>query len=548
MSNHQHDMAATARAWALRLTRQPSVNGTDDEAAFGPWLAKALSDDKALGPQADIWTIPAGPGDARHCVALFIPGNGRRTVLLTGHFDTVTIDDYADLRSLATDPDRLLRALQDRLAAKADTAAELRAKADFATGDYLPGRGLLDMKAGLAAGLAVMAHFASLPDPTGNLLFIAVPDEENASAGARRAAPALAAVAAARAIDLVAAINLDAIADDGDGSAGRAIATGTVGKLLPTAYVVGVPTHGGFPFNGINAATLIAAIAARLEWATELTDDSADQPGTPPSLLSLRDGKSGYDVTTPATAFACWNVLSHGRDPEDVLDTFDRLCMEAAKGCLADLARRAGKSRLPESRAAATAPIRQYRYDDILAAATAQSPDLAKALDALGAELAASGLPLPEQCRRMTERVWQESRLSGPAIVSGFGSIPYLSTRLSSTPNARQLDAVVRAVAAASPERYGVQVACTDYFAGISDMSFFGEASEAALDIVGRNTPVWKHAMDWPEDGALGLIPIVNAGPWGRDYHTPLERLHCGYAFDLLPRLLADIVHGVLET
>ncbi len=142
--------------------------------------------------------------------------------------------------------------------------------------------------------------------------------------------------------------------------------------------------------------------------------------------------------------------------------------------------------------------------------------------------------------------VWQESGLAGPAIVTGFGSIPYLSTQLSGSAKARHLEATVRAIAAASDSRYGVRVVCTEYFAGISDMSFFGEAGEASLDVVGRNTPVWKNSIAWPQDGALGLMPVVNVGPWGRDYHTPLERLHVGSAFDGLPRLLFDIAQSVL--
>ncbi|MER9442301.1 hypothetical protein NKJ72_20810 [Mesorhizobium sp. M0045] len=59
---------------------------------------------------------------------------------------------------------------------------------------------------------------------------------ENNSAGARKAAQALPAIAGERGLDILAAINLDAIADDRDGSKGCVIALGTLGKLLPTAH------------------------------------------------------------------------------------------------------------------------------------------------------------------------------------------------------------------------------------------------------------------------------------------------------------------------
>ncbi|TGV61901.1 M20/M25/M40 family metallo-hydrolase, partial [Mesorhizobium sp. M2D.F.Ca.ET.160.01.1.1] len=108
----------------------------------------------------------------------------------TGHYDTVTTRDYGELEDLATRPGLLTPALGKTLAT-AETAAARRARVDFASGEFLAGRGLLDMKAGLAAGLAVCTQFAESINPAGNIFFLAVPDEENNSAGARRAAQAL---------------------------------------------------------------------------------------------------------------------------------------------------------------------------------------------------------------------------------------------------------------------------------------------------------------------------------------------------------------------
>ncbi|MDB5657853.1 MAG: hypothetical protein JWS10_468, partial [Cypionkella sp.] len=59
-------------------------------------------------------------------------------------------------------------------------------------------------------------------------------------------------------------------------------------------------------------------------------------------------------------------------------------------------------------------------------------------------------------------------------------------------------------------------------------------------------TPVWRSLIRWPEGGALAQVPTVNIGPWGRDYHTPLERLNVDYAFNVLPGLIRDVVAGVL--
>lgn len=530
-------MAARARDWALALTEQKSVTGTADEARFGPWLAAQLQASASFGA-AEVWSFPVAPGDARHCVAMVLRGSGSAAVLLTGHYDTVTGDDYGDLAALATAPLALARALRGRLSRARATPADIPALRDLDSGAFLPGRGLLDMKSGLAAALAVAEAFAANPDPVGNLIFIAVPDEEANSAGAGAAAASLAQIAATRGLALVAAINLDAMADTGDGTAGRAMALGTVGKVLPTAFVAGLPTHSGFPYSGVNAAVLLAAICARMEWAAELTDDTADQPGTPPSLLLMRDGKSGYDVTTPATAFGAWNVLFHRRNPDEILQAFQALCQSAVSDCVTNLRDRACAHRLAGGDDVPGVAV--YRYDAVLAAARGRG-DADARLSALASDPATAAVSLPEGCGQVTAAIWQASGLSGPAVVLGFGSIPYLATHLLPSDHGRRLEAALRDVARAQGS-----VTVTDYFAGISDMSFFGQADETALDVVAANTPMWDQAVRWPVGGALAQVPTVNNGPWGRDYHTRLERLHTGYAFDVLPGLIAAVVKHVL--
>jgi arginine utilization protein RocB len=527
------------RTLALDLVARPSVTGTADEAAFGPWLADYLDlQADRFGPAPEIWTFPVAPGDPRHVVALLIRGAGARTVVLTGHYDTVTVEDYADLAPLAGQPEALRGALLARLAGAGDPAA-LRAKGDLASGAFLPGRGLLDMKGGLAAGLAAMIGIARAPF-SGNLLFLAVPDEENASAGARAAAVELPRLAAAKGLQVAAVINLDAIADDGDGTSGRVLATGTVGKVLPTALVVGRPVHSGFALRGVNAAVLAGAIAARLEWAPELTDDSlADLPGTPASLLALKDGKAGYDVTTPGTAWLFWNVLLHRRDPASVLPAVAGLVREALGDCLRALAQRAARSGLARDAAALETEVPVLTYSELFAEVAARDPDLSRHLDRIAD--ATRGLDLPERCRRMSLALWDRSGRSGPAVVLGLGSIPYPATSFADAALLEALDAFI----ADAPQRHGVTLTATPYFAGISDMSFFGQADYPDLAALAPETPIWSQAVRL-QPGSLAGVPTVNLGPWGRDYHTPLERTEVDYAFRLLPALVADLAQRLL--
>ena len=67
------------------------------------------------------------------------------------------------------------------------------------------------------------------------------------------------------------------------------------------------------------------------------------------------------------------------------------------------------------------------------------------------------------------------------------------------------------------------------------------------MPTIARNTPAWGAGLHWPEGRAFAGIPAINAGPWGRDYHTVLERLHTPYAFTVLPDLIGEIVTRVLD-
>ena len=538
------DIAERTRDWAIWLTQQPSVTGTPGEQAL-PSLMKARV---ALTPAlkaAECWLIEAADDNPlkRNCVAVLVRGTGTQTILLTGHFDTVSVADYGDLAPLATEPELLRDALLKSLAIPA-TPAEMRAKADLESRDFLPGRGLLDMKSGLAAGLAVLEAFALDPDRRDNLLFVGVPDEEANSVGARALAKAIPDIQRDREIELTAAINLDAIADDGDGSEGRAITLGSVGKLLLTAFIVGQPSHACYPFSGFNSGALAGALAARMEWASELADLAPDQIGMPPTLLSIKDGKQYYDVTTPEHTFVIWNCLTLKRDARAVFDIFRELVTAETEEFCAKL----------RSRRKATLGIATVGGDDfsvpVIDAATlfeeaARSESVDTALKQAATRFVEEGLTLPEQCRRLTEMAFGLSGRRGPGVVIGFGSLPYPPVHLREGPPLNTLLATIEAARLRAMDRSGTSIRTTPFFQGISDMSFLGEAETGDVALIAANTPAWRSGVRW--GGAVGGIPIINIGPWGRDYHTPLERLYTPYAFDTLPRLILDMAETLLK-
>jgi len=495
------------RAIALTLAGWPSVTGTADEAAFAGKLAHYLEEIGGV----EVWTRPI-PGDplGRANVFALKRSKGRKTVLLAGHFDTVPADDYGALKPLAFDPERLLEKTVARLR---ETGEHALALGDFESGDYLPGRGLLDMKAGVAAGIAVLeAH-----EGDGSLLLVATPDEEDRSAGMRAAAPQIAALAKERGLDIALAINLDSIADDGDGNFGRSIAFGSIGKLLLTAFVVGREAHACYPFQGINASYLAGALLNRFECAPELAELTGNEIAAPPTALQAKDLKSGYNVTTPAQVWLYWNMLQHRRSATEVLEIALRLAREAVTSAVAQLDARARS--LGQQAFAGDVPVLTY----------AELAVDKRRLDALGSELARGDLDLPTRSLRLMQEAWQLSGRAGPAVIIGFGSIPYQAVTLGDEALRRRLVAAVAG-----------DVNPIDYFPGISDMSFLGRGS-GGLEIVASNTPIW--GTSFTLDPSPGY-PIVNIGPWGRDYHHWLERLNAPFAFKVLPGLIRRVAQA----
>ena len=530
-------LADRTRSWAEALTAIPSVTGSADEASFAGKLEALLRACPAFANAADaVWQI-AVPGGRypRACVLGLLRGTGKRTVVLTGHFDTVEIDCYGELKPLALDPHALRPALLEQLRREPATAAIERAIADLESGVFVPGRGLLDMKAGLAIALAVIEDAALDPDRQGNILFVAVPDEEANSAGARAIAAALPEIARTYDLAFEAAINLDAIADDGDGTDGRIIALGSVGKLLPSALVVGRAAHASYTFRGLGAAALAGAIATEVEWATDLTERAGDELGAGPTLLGMKDSKRAYDVTMPQSVWMYWNIATYRRSPAEVLSTVAAYVRTAVDQLATELEQR----RVAVGAEGGPLPVEIMTFAELLAAV----PGAADEVAALARSLSATGLDIPEQCRQVTEYLFARSGRSGPAIVLGFASTPYLPAQLSDIPRARRLKHLARQAAAASEGNIAIKA----FFPGISDVSFLGEAEESGLTTIGANTPVWNAALAWPPGSAIGHLPTVNVGPWGRDYHTRLERMHAGYAYDTLPLLIARLTRQLLD-
>jgi arginine utilization protein RocB len=409
------------------------------------------------------------------------------------------------------------------------------------------------MKSGIAAGIAVLEHFAALAGRRGNLLLIATPDEEENSEGMRAAVASLPALAAEWGLEPIAAINLDSAIDRGDGRDGQAIFMGSVGKLLPSVYLVGRDTHAGAPFDGVGANLLAAEVTRRIECNPALADQAEGEIAPPPVSLKQADLKQGYDVTTPAAVWCYYNLLTHSWSPSEVLAKIAREVQQAlddAIALLGDRARRYAELAGVDIAAPAWRPqtltFAELKRRALDRGGAAAQTELIELVEQLRADLS---IDLPLFCRRVTELLWRHSGLVGPAAVVGFASLYYPRVLVGDLADRHaRLRAVAELQAAALAQAAGVSIRLRPFFPGISDMSFLGCADTLEeLALVGENTPAWGSRLRFDYSSARELdLPVINVGPWGRDYHQRLERVYMPFSFGVLPELVWRIADDLL--
>lgn len=536
------------REMAYRLVGWDSETGSLGEAAFAGNFGALLGEIPYFRDHPEHIRLVESHGEpARKSVVAIVRGRGSRTIAMAGHYDVASIESYRELAPLAFQPDALGAALVADLERRSLNPTERRALADLRSGDFLPGRGLLDMKSGIAAGVTALTAFADDPDRQGNLMLLVTPDEERGSRGMRHLRDALPAIAADLELDIVAGINLDATSDQGDGTEGRAIYRGTIGKALPFGLVIGHSSHASYPFEGVSAPLIASAIVRAIEGDADLCDRTDGEVSPPPICLECKDLRGGYEVTTPERVWVAFNWLTHRLGPCQLLALFAGAVEGALGEALAQFNARASTyaqmlgaphtmpvvSGEVVTVATLRERVRSSGGEDALARVARVEADLRDCDDPL------------VLTRAIVNAMAVEAGVAGPAVIVGFGSLLYPSVHLGPAQDREAFARAVEVARCAFEAGGGSPVKYREYFTGISDISFFGHRPDAAdAAFVAANTPATA-LIDVVRPDALSF-PVVNIGPWGREYHQRLERVHARYAFDELPRLLQAVITRVL--
>lgn len=475
-------------------------------------------------------------------------GGSRRTIILMGHLDTVGVDDFGNIKEYAFEPERLPQHLRQM-----DLGEDVQK--DLDSGEYMFGRGALDMKSGIAGHMWLMRYFSEHPEELdGNIIAIAECDEEDNSHGIISALKALKQWKAEHDLEFAAAINADYSTPIHDLDPNRYVYFGTIGKLLPTFYVVGKETHVGQAFGGLNPNLLVAELTRLIELNPDLCDEAQGEVTIPPATLKQGDFKDTYTVQTPIAAYAYYNVFTHSMSPREIMlrmkekavEAFDNVVRYTNEAYQA-FCQRSGHvyTQLPWK-------TRVYTWEEFYAdLAQAHGDKFIHYLQEFSLDLHRKNpaMDLRDFNVRIVEEAWKWAKDQSPTIIVFNSSTFFARIEMTGRDEAERklLDSVEQAVA--EVQRYSERPIVTKmFYPYISDASFMALGDrEEELDALENNTPAWGIKYTHPiGDIAAINVPVVNIGTYGKDGHKLTERVHMRHTFEIVPNITFNTIKKLL--
>ena len=488
----------------------------------------------------------------RHSAYAYVKGtkgNSNQTILLIGHLDTVGVDDYGTLRDYAFDPDKL-----PELLLQLNISDEVRE--DIASGRYMFGRGALDMKSGVAGHMYLIKYFSQHPEElAGNILAYSECDEEDNSHGILTGLKEFNRLKATEGFEYIACINADYSTGYHLADINRYVYFGSIGKLLPSFYVVGKETHVGQAYGGLDPNLIVSELTRLIELNTDLCDEAQGEVTVPPISLKQSDFKDGYTVQTAIAAYAYYNFFTHSLSPADVI----RLCREKAVQAfdqVVDYTNESYRKYCALSNVEYTKlpwQTRVYTWEEFYAELadrhgegfTVHLFDFARRLNE-----AEPTLDLRLFSIRVIEEAWKWAEDQSPAIILFFGSI--FSARIEmtgKTENEKRLLSAVDQAIQAVQEHCENPIKTRMFYPYISDSSFMALSDDVkTIETLGANMPAWKTKYFYDVEQVLSInVPVVNIGSFGKDGHKITERIDMRYTFENVPNMTYLTIGKLLE-
>lgn len=473
-------------------------------------------------------------------------GNSKKTIVLIGHTDTVGISDYGNIKEYATKPLELVEQLK-KVSLPED------AKKDLESGEWLFGRGIFDMKCGVATLMCIMEEISKdIENFEGNLVFAAVGDEEGNSGGMLSVVPELVKMQEKEDFDYLAVVDTDYMTQLYPGDDKKYIFVGTVGKLMPSFYIVGKETHVGEAYKGLDPNQIAGAITNRINLNFDYCDIAEGEVSLPPITLRQKDLKTEYSVQIAKTATLYFNYSTHKSTPDEVMDKMKDAAYGAFEGVVEDLNTQyesfCEESNFPHEELPWSPRVISFQelYEKVKA-------EMGDEFDSKVKEITAELMKdktLDERdfSLRMVEEVHKLWSDKDPVVVVYFSPpyYPHIYVEGNEHKEKILLESVDEAVKSMDTE---YNIYNKKFYPYISDLSFVSAPKdERIMEALRNNMPALDSKYNLPLEAMQKLsLPVVNIGPYGKDAHKFTERLEKKYSFEVAPELVYKTIMNLLS-
>lgn len=496
----------------------------------------------------DLFFVETGDKLGRKSIVALLrgkKGNSKKTVVMIGHTDTVGISDYGSMQEYANKPYELMEKLKEV------TLSE-DVRKDLMSGDYLFGRGLFDMKTGDAIIMALMEDIASNIDEfEGNLIFAGVCDEEGNSGGMLSVVPKLVEIKEKEDLDYLALLDTDYMTSEFEGDENKYVYIGTVGKLMPSFYVVGKETHVGESFKGIDPNQIASHITNRINLNTEFCDVAEGEVSLPPITLHQRDLKPEYSVQIAKSTSLFFNYATHCSTPDEVLVKMKGAAHEAFETAIDSLNVQYKNFCGLAGREHEALPwkARTITYEELLTQVKKEMPDVSKLMAAHNEHLMKDeNLDTRAFALKMVEKLhslWSDRE---PVVVVYFSPpyYPHIYVEGSAQKEKNLIDAVAHAV---DTTKTDYNLVYKKFFPYISDLSYGAAPKDPKIIAALKdNMPGFGSKYHLPLEAMQKLdLPVLDIGSFGKDAHKFTERIEKNYSFNVAPELVYKTIMKLLE-
>lgn len=478
-----------------------------------------------------------------------VRGRGNKAVVLIHHCDVVGIEDFKLLKDYAFMPDELGEKLMD----VKDSLPEDAAK-DLTSGDWLFGRGGCDMKGGGSIQWTLLKRYSEIEDFEGNVIVVAVPDEENMSAGMRAAVRLLAELKDRYGLDYRMMINSEP-QQRKDPETGI-FSEGTVGKVLPFVYVRGYLSHVGKVFEGFNPVNLMSEIVRRTELNMDFTDAVSGECSPPPTWLWLKESKTVYDVSMPLSMAGCLSVLTLNQTPMSVISRVKKICEDSFEVILKDMRESYARFVSVAEPVAKELPWEPctMSFMELYDEALKLHGDSFKSayeveLSALTEKIHSGELNIIESNFELVEKVFEYIDDLSPRVI--YGLIPPYYPNVSNYyfEGLGERKDITPLLNEFTMKEFGQRYVNEYFYTGICDLSFSGiSESEEVTAALNEYMPLFGKYYDIPFKELEKIsMPCINIGPWGKDFHKLTERVYKPDLYEHTPAILDHAIRMLLK-